>query len=125
MGKTLKMVTPLVFFIFLLTLGACSTESFGQLALGGESVLNSKCKDCHGIGGIGGFAPPLDNNLGYSFDNAKQIYDKIRTEMPRNNPGSLSALEYRQVFSYVLVNNGFVSEQDIFKAGNLSDITIP
>ena len=123
MGKTIKLMSPLVLIVSIIAAGACSSESFGQLYVGGDSVINNACKNCHGVNGIGGFAPPLDERIGYSFENAKQLYDKIRFEMPRNKPGSLSTLEYRQVLSYILVTNGFVNEQEIF--GKLSDISIP
>ena len=109
----------------LITLGACSNTTFGQLSEEGEGVLSNRCTVCHGIEGIGGFAPRLDERLGHSFQNAKQIYDKIRFEMPRNKPGTLAAIEYRQVLSYILLKNGFISQQEIFKVGTLSDIAIP
>ena len=125
MGKTLKLMILLALLVLLILLGACSTESFGQLHAGGESVINSVCKNCHGVNGIGGFAPSLDNRLGCTFQNAKQVYDKMRSDMPRNKPGSLSTMEYRQALSYVLLENGLANEGDIFEVGTLSDIKLP
>ena len=129
MRRKLHLCIRLIVFIIiiasLIALGACSNTTFGELSGEGEGILIDVCRICHGTGGIGGFAPPLDERLGYSFENAKQLYDKIRFEMPRNKPGSLATMEYQQVLSYILIKNGFVGQQEIFKAGQLSDITIP
>ena len=120
-----QLVGLIIIITSLLALGACSNTTFSQLSVEGEGILYNKCSMCHGIGGIGGFAPPLDERLGYSFEDARQIYDKIRFEMPRNKPGSLATLEYRQVLSHILLKNGFAGQQEIFKVGKLSDIAIP
>ena len=121
----IQLLASLLVLISITALGACSNAPFGQLSEEGRGVYNDYCSLCHGYQGFDGSAPSLDERLGNSFQNAKQIYDKIRLDMPKSAPGLMAPIEYRQVLSYILIKNGFVSQQEIFKVGTLSDIDIP
>ena len=112
--------------VFLIALGACSSSdgTFNQLSQEGQDVFLANCVICHGLGGTGGFAPSLDIRLRYSYQNAEQLYDKIRFDMPRDRPRSLQKIQYKQVLSYILINNGYVGSQNTFDVGALSQVTI-
>jgi mono/diheme cytochrome c family protein len=121
----IQLIASLLVLTSLIAFGACSNTTFGQLSEEGRAVYNDYCTLCHGYEGFVGSAPSLDERLGSSFQNAKQIYDKIRFDMPKSAPGMMAPVEYRQVLSYILIKNGFVGQQEIFKVGTLPDITIP
>jgi len=50
---------------------------------------------------------PFASNLRYSKISAQQLFDFVKQHMPKNAPGSLSDRQYRQVFSYILSQNGY------------------
>jgi len=117
-----------VALLFLLVaLAACSsTSTFGKLAERGGGLFSTYCSSCHGSGGEGGGgAPPVYGRFGLDYQNAEQVFDKIRFEMPKNWPATMAASEYRQILSYILVQGGYVDPQDKFSDDALSQITFP
>jgi hypothetical protein len=121
-----SLLVVLLIVVIQIALGACSSSdgTFGQLSQEGQDVFLANCVICHGLGGTGGFAPSLDITLRYFYNNAEQLYDKIRFDMPRDRPRSLQGIQYKQVLSYILINNGYVGSQDAFDVGALSQIAI-
>lgn len=122
MKKKRYLAIPFMAFLgLLLAMTACSPSTFGQLSDRGKYIFFDYCH-CHSAGGAG--APTLGaTRLGQNFQNAEQVYNKIRATMPYDLPGALAASEYQQVLSYILLQNGFVGTEDTFDVTALSQIT--
>ena len=111
----------IAFIGFLVLMTACSPSTFGQMSERGNGIFSTYCT-CHHSGGAG--APTLGHRLSQNFNNAQQVYDKIRTQMPYDLPGVLAASEYQQVLSYILLQNSYVNAEDTFDLETLSQIAI-
>lgn len=78
-----------------------------------EPVYDAQCAECHGDnmrgGGMGGGAPLS----GFSFTTkwsgkpVSALYDYVRTQMPRNRPGSLTDQEYADLVALILSANDY------------------
>jgi mono/diheme cytochrome c family protein len=77
----------------------------------GAAVYAQRCSGCHGAGlGGTGEAPPLVGGEFVShWDTLSlgDLYDRVRTTMPQNDPQSLSRDEYADVVAFLLKSNGF------------------
>lgn len=83
----------------------------GEQADRGAGLYAQRCGACHGAALNGtGEAPPL---VGGEFVShwdtltVGDLYDRVRTTMPQNDPMSMTREEYADVLAYVLKNNGF------------------
>ena len=119
--KRYLVILVMAFIGLLLTVTACSPNTFGQMSERGNGIFSSYCR-CHHSSSVG--APTLGIRLARNFQNAEQIYDTIRTQMPYDLPGVLAASEYQQVLSYILVQNGYANAEDMFDIEALSQITL-
>jgi mono/diheme cytochrome c family protein len=77
----------------------------------GKAVFTDKCATCHGADLNGAeMAPPL---VGATFlgnwvgSSADDLFTRIHTTMPANDPGSLSNDQAAQVLAYILQVNQF------------------
>lgn len=77
----------------------------------GSAVYAQRCGACHGAALNGtGEAPAL---IGGEFVShwdtmtVGDLFDRVRTTMPQNDPMSLSRDEYADVLAFLLKNNGF------------------
>lgn len=77
----------------------------------GKAVFADKCATCHGPDLNGAeMAPPL---VGATFlgdwvgQSADDLFTRIHTTMPANDPGSLSNAQVAQVLAYILSVNQF------------------
>ena len=77
----------------------------------GKAVFSDKCATCHGADLTGAdMAPPL---VGATFlgdwvgQSADDLFTRIHTTMPANDPGSLSNAQTSQVLAYILSVNQF------------------
>jgi mono/diheme cytochrome c family protein len=77
----------------------------------GKALYNDKCASCHGADLNGAeMAPPL---VGASFlgdwvgGSADELFTRIHTTMPANDPGSLSNTQAAQALAYILSVNQF------------------
>jgi mono/diheme cytochrome c family protein len=77
----------------------------------GNAVFADKCATCHGPDLNGAeMAPPL---VGATFlgdwvgQSADDLFTRIHTTMPANDPGSLSNAQVAQVLAYILSVNQF------------------
>jgi mono/diheme cytochrome c family protein len=77
----------------------------------GKDLFGNKCATCHGADLNGAeMAPPLvgatflGDWVGQSVDD---LFTRIHTTMPANDPGSLSNAQTAQVLSYILQVNQF------------------
>jgi mono/diheme cytochrome c family protein len=82
-----------------------------EQAARGQSSYPKACGSCHGTGLEGdGFAPPL---VGESFTDRWQAGSVgdflliVKTTMPQDRPGSLSADTYADIVAYVLKTNNY------------------
>lgn len=78
----------------------------------GRQIFQNHCTLCHGSDLQGKAGPALRgqafaSNMRYSNMTARELFDFIRHQMPKNAPGSLTDKQYLQVFSYILSRNGF------------------
>jgi mono/diheme cytochrome c family protein len=77
----------------------------------GKAIYADKCATCHGADLNGAeMAPPL---MGAAFlgdwvgQSADDLFTRIHTTMPANDPGSLSNAQAAQVTAYILSANQF------------------
>jgi S-disulfanyl-L-cysteine oxidoreductase SoxD len=80
-------------------------------AMRGVETFAQNCAVCHGasLGGLGE-APALVGAQFISDFNGLTVgdlFDRIRTTMPLNNPGALNRDQYADILAFVLKSNGF------------------
>ena len=77
----------------------------------GKVLYEGKCATCHGAELTGAeMAPPLSGGIflsNWSGQAAADLFTRIHTTMPANDPGSLNNAETAQVLSYILSFNKF------------------
>jgi len=79
-----------------------------EQATRGDSEHQNNCSSCHGTEKYSGDAF-TKNWVGRTvFD----LFDQIKTTMPDDNPGGLSAQQYKDVVAYILKTNGFPAGTD-------------
>lgn len=86
-----------------------------EQAVRGQSGYQKACGSCHGTGLEGdGFAPPL---IGEPFTDRWQggsvgdLLLVVKTTMPQDRPGSLSADAYADIVAYLLKMNNYPAGQ--------------
>jgi mono/diheme cytochrome c family protein len=82
-----------------------------EQAAAGKTVFENKCAMCHGaeLGGAE-MAPPLAGGVfmgNWAGQSAGDLFTRIKTTMPANDPGSLTAAETAQAEAYILAYNQF------------------
>ena len=81
-----------------------------EQATRGEALYNGQCSKCHGDSAMGGDAPSLaDSGFAGSWDTLtlQQLFDRTRTSMPLDAPGTLSRQEVTDIIAYLLRQNRF------------------
>ena len=83
----------------------------------GQSVYNtsgavprSACRDCHSEDLTGARGPALAGAPfmdSWSEDNLSSLFTMIKTDMPRNDRGTLSDTQYLDIVAYIFQVNGF------------------
>jgi mono/diheme cytochrome c family protein len=77
----------------------------------GKTVFDNKCATCHGADLNGGeMSPPLAGAAfvaNWSGQTLGDLFTRIHTTMPANDPGSLNNAETAQVLAYILSFNQF------------------
>jgi mono/diheme cytochrome c family protein len=77
----------------------------------GQAKYNAQCASCHGDTLMGGeSAPPLAGGEFLSTWNGLtvgELFDRTRTTMPQNRPGSLSRETNAEILAYILSGNQF------------------
>ncbi len=83
----------------------------------GKRLSADNCAACHGEDLGGGQAPPLAGDAFLSSWDGRTVadlYDRIRTTMPAQAPGSLSSAEYADVLTFLLqANNVSPGEREL------------
>jgi S-disulfanyl-L-cysteine oxidoreductase SoxD len=81
----------------------------------GKALFADKCATCHGADLNGGeMAPPLVGGIfmgDWAGQSAGDLFTRIHTTMPANDPGSLSNAQASQVLAYILSVNQFPAGQ--------------
>jgi mono/diheme cytochrome c family protein len=76
----------------------------------GEAVYAKTCAACHGEALIGGNAPPLKGDE-FAFlwgdKSVGELFDRMKTLMPPENPNGLPADTYRDITAFVLRANSY------------------
>jgi quinoprotein glucose dehydrogenase len=82
-----------------------------EQAMRGEAAYAQECASCHGLTLNGGeMAPPLSGGEFLSNWNgltAGDLFDRIRTTMPANAPGSLNREKTADILAEILSANQF------------------
>jgi mono/diheme cytochrome c family protein len=79
-----------------------------EQAARGDTEHQNNCSACHGAEKYSGDAF-TKNWIGRTvFD----LFDQIKTTMPDDNPGGLSAQQYKDVVAYILKTNGIPAGTD-------------
>jgi mono/diheme cytochrome c family protein len=103
-------------------------NTIAALAVPGAAVYARSCAGCHGDRGQGtsGRPPvlPPDARLGVRFATARDLDTFVRTNMPRNAPGTLPASDYDQVVSFLLAGNNPASVTEQFAPARLEQIRL-
>jgi mono/diheme cytochrome c family protein len=77
----------------------------------GKALFESKCATCHGADLTGAeMAPPLVGGIflgNWAGQSAGDLFTRIHTTMPGNDPGSLSNVQVSQALAYILSVNQF------------------
>jgi mono/diheme cytochrome c family protein len=94
----------------------------------GREVYEETCSECHGPDFSGGEAKILRGELfmqSWAEDHLGSLFQKIRTTMPTDHPGSLSDESYLAVIAAILQANGFPAGPEALTTGSaLSNIRI-
>jgi mono/diheme cytochrome c family protein len=82
-----------------------------EQAARGEAQYVERCAACHGAALNGtGEAPGLSGGefvSHYDQLTVADLFDRVRTTMPQNDPGTLSRDQYVEVVAFLLKSNGF------------------
>ena len=81
----------------------------------GKAAYAEQCAACHGptLAGID-VAPPLTGSAflnNWNNTSAGDLFERIHTTMPQNNPGSLSGKTVSDIEAYMFQANGFPAGQ--------------
>ena len=78
-------------------------------AQAGQAIYNSRCASCHDAGGetIRLWGPGF--TAAWKTRTTRDLYTRIKTTMPFNDPGSLSDAAAASVVAYILKGNGAVA----------------
>jgi len=75
-------------------------------AQAGQPIYVSRCASCHDAGGETARLMGPAFAQGWTARSTRELYTRIKTTMPFNNPGSLSEAEASAVVAYILKSNG-------------------
>jgi S-disulfanyl-L-cysteine oxidoreductase SoxD len=95
----------------------------------GQAIYTDSCSVCHSDDLSGDVPRGTPAVAGESFmafweANLNGLFTKIKTRMPRNNPGILTDEAYLDVMAYVLQANGFPAGLEGLKAESLNNVQI-
>jgi S-disulfanyl-L-cysteine oxidoreductase SoxD len=93
----------------------------------GEAVYESTCTTCHGfdLEGLAGRGPALAGApflANWESESVSSLFARLKTTMPRNNPGSLTDDVYLDLLTYLLQVNTYPQGTGELKAPSLADL---
>jgi hypothetical protein len=74
------------------------------------ALYQEECADCHSMKLTGGTGPALTGDgfwASWNGKTARNLYSRILTSMPQQNPGSLTEKEALYLVVYILQGNGY------------------
>ena len=81
----------------------------------GKALYGQNCASCHGSELDGsGTAPPLagaDFKGNWNGQTADDLFEKMQTSMPADQPGKLSREQNADILAFLLTSNGFPAGQ--------------
>jgi S-disulfanyl-L-cysteine oxidoreductase SoxD len=81
----------------------------------GKSLYQKQCSSCHGASLDGsGAVPPLagaDFKSNWNGQTADDLFEKMQTSMPADQPGRLSREQNADILAFLFVSNGFPAGQ--------------
>jgi glucose dehydrogenase len=105
---------------------AVDPGSTSEKVQSGKALYQAKCARCHGTE-LDGQMPLRDEEFRRHWDGktARNLYSRIISTMPMDDPGSLSEPEALRIALYVLIKNGVqLGQQSIGSAAALNDIKL-
>jgi mono/diheme cytochrome c family protein len=93
----------------------------------GKTVFQSTCTTCHNfdLQGNTGRGPALVGDqfmANWETESVSSLFSRLKTTMPRNNPGSLTEDVYIDLLAYILQANAYPAGSEPLKATSLADI---
>jgi PQQ-dependent dehydrogenase (methanol/ethanol family) len=108
----------MVAFLFVVLVAQAPATFTASQAASGAAVYAQSCAQCHGTSLQGQSGPQLKGaSFNSGYPSPSKLYNFIRTQMPYNAPGSLSATQYQDVTAYLLQQNGRLGGQVTGKSG--------
>jgi mono/diheme cytochrome c family protein len=81
----------------------------------GEAAYSKSCASCHGPDLAGADTAPsltgAEFNAGWNDLTLDDLFERIRTTMPADGPGSLERQQYADILSFILTKDGFPAGQ--------------
>jgi alcohol dehydrogenase (cytochrome c) len=95
----------------------------------GAQIYSGTCSVCHGSRLQGGAAPALTGAafaqaLKSKYTTTSKLFALISTQMPVNDPGSLSKEQYTQVLAFILAGNGYPAGSAPLEAAHLDEVAL-
>jgi alcohol dehydrogenase (cytochrome c) len=95
----------------------------------GAQVYSQSCSLCHGSRLQGDPAPALTGAafaqaLQSTYTTTSKLYALIATQMPVNDPGSLSKEQYTEVLAFILAENGYPAGGASLDAAHLDELAL-
>lgn len=117
--------------IIALSMASCQAYTLTPLPAGatvaaladrGVEVFINRCARCHGLRGQGVVGTKLIGAESHvqHFANAAELNDYILEWMPKDRPGALTEAECHEVLCYLLVENGVMNHDMVFRADDLA-----
>jgi alcohol dehydrogenase (cytochrome c) len=137
-GSTEHVVVNLTAIAALVLITAAATASAPVRSAGaysrdqaqaGANVYGAACASCHGAKLQGGAAPALKGSsfaksIETTFPSTAKLLEFISTQMPVNNPGSLSKTQYTQVLSFILASNHYPASAESSGPSAFGDVSL-
>lgn len=133
LGRHLRLCINFVLAAVTLPLVAVSAPGAGdytkEQAQIGAQIYSGTCSVCHGSKLQGGAAPALTGtvfaqSLKATYSTASPLFALISTQMPVNNPGSLSKQQYTQVLAFILAKNGYPAGNAPLDAAHMDEVAL-
>jgi alcohol dehydrogenase (cytochrome c) len=133
LGRHIRLCFNAVLAVATLPLAAVSAPASGdytqEQAQTGAQIYSGTCSVCHGSRLQGGAAPALTGAgfaqaLNSNYTTTSKLFGLISTQMPVNDPGSLSKEQYTQVLAFILAENGYPAGSAPLDAAHLDEVAL-
>ncbi len=90
----------------------------------GQAAYGRSCERCHGASLEDGFAAKLSRAALGKYGTALELYEFLRSAMPKGNAGSLPDQEYYDITAYLLAKQGQLTEGQVVGADSAAGIQL-